>query len=269
MPIYFKPFIQELPLTIESIGNNWCQESIHRPKGYPLYHWLQTESGQGSVNILSHEVSLRAGEGLLIAPHTTHCYSRASDSWYTSFITFGGILAHDIYKICGSQSHFFVDAQEGKYFRKWIADTITSYLDSSMTDLRLSVNCYEFFMHFSNLYQNDSSVMHPLYKQYVAPVIQKIETHYSESLTVDTLASDIHVTPQYLTRLFHRFTGYCVRSYITRYRISKAKELLIGKPYLKVQSICHMTGYHDVSYFTSVFKSQTGATPGQFRRNYG
>ena len=32
MPIYFKLSIQELPLTIDSIGNRWTQDSITRPR---------------------------------------------------------------------------------------------------------------------------------------------------------------------------------------------------------------------------------------------
>lgn len=269
MPIYFKPFIQELPLTIETIGNQWCQEPIHRPKGYPLYHWLQSESGEGLINLPDQEISLNTGEGILIAPHIPHHYTKTQENWTTSFITFSGTMANDIYKICGESPCLFVNAQEGQYFRAWIDHTIHSYLENSIDALRLSVRCYEFFMHFSTIYKNNALTVHPLYRQYVAPVILKIETHYADLLDVDLLASDIHITPQYLTRLFHRFTGYSVRSYITRFRINKAKELLIRKPYLKIQSICHMTGYHDVSYFTSVFKSQTGITPRQFRKSYG
>lgn len=269
MPIYFKPFIQDLPLTLESIGNHWCQEPIHRPKGYPLYHWLQTESGQGIITLPKGEISLNVGEGLLIAPHIPHHYTKATDNWITSFITFNGTMANDIYKICGEEPYLFVNSQEGEYFRKWIDQTIHSYLENSIDALRLSVSCYELFMHFSNIYINNSLTKHPLYQQYVAPVIINIETHYAENLDVDILAAGIHITPQYLTRLFHRFTGYSVRSYITRFRINKAKELLIRKPYLKIQIICHMTGYNDVSYFTSVFKSHTGITPRQFRKSYG
>lgn len=51
MAIYFglSPF--DLPLTLESIGNHWAQETISRPEGYPLYHWLQTEQGSGTIEI--------------------------------------------------------------------------------------------------------------------------------------------------------------------------------------------------------------------------
>ena len=269
MPIYFKLSMQDLPLTIDSIGNRWTQESITRPKGFPLYHWLQTESGEGTAALAGEEFVLKPGEGLLIAPHTPHRYRNNTEVWTTSFLTFGGTLANDIRKICGDSACLFIDAEEGRYFQDWIDRTLEAYLENRLDDLSLSIKCYEFLMHFSNLYMNHSQTEHPLYLQYVSPVIERIETDPAAVPDVEGLAREVHVSPQYLTRLFRRFTGYSVQNYITRFRINRAKELLVGEPYLKVQSISHMSGFHDVSYFISVFRRQTGTTPKQFRKNYG
>ena len=74
---------------------------------------------------------------------------------------------------------------------------------------------------------------------------------------------------QYLTRLFQRFVGSSVRSYISVLRISRAKELLISRPYTTLDGIAALCGYRDVSYFISVFRQQTGTTPKQFRNLYG
>ena len=269
MPIFFKLSIQELPLTIDSIGNRWFQESISRPKGFPLYHWLQTESGQGTVTLAGEDIVLNPGEGILIAPHTPHRYRNNTKSWRTAFLTFGGTLANDIRKICGDASYLFIGTEEGQYFQEWIDRTLLSYQENRLDDLTLSVQCYEFLMHFSGIYRKHSQTEHPLYRQYVAPIIERIETDPAAVPDVDSLAREVHVSPQYLTRLFRRFTGYSAQNYITRFRINRAKELLVGKPYLQVQSISHMSGFHDVSYFISVFRRQTGTTPKQFRKNYG
>ena len=52
-------------------------------------------------------------------------------------------------------------------------------------------------------------------------------------------------------------------------RISRAKELLIRRPYTTLDGIAALCGYRDVSYFISVFRQQTGTTPKQFRKLYG
>lgn len=269
MSIYFKLSMQELPLTIDTIGNHWHQEPTHRINGFPFYHWLQTETGKGIVEISEEKLTLNAGEGMLIAPHIPHHYHTISGDWYTSFVTFGGTLSNDIYKICGSAAYLFVNAQDGVFFQNWIHHTIDAYTHGELDDLTLSSYCYDFLMHLSRRYTTDSHRTNPLYQQYVQPVIKKIETSYGNPLDVDELAFDVHITPQYLTRLFQRFTGFSVRSYITRYRINQAKKWLIGKPYKTVEHISFLCGYNDVSYFISVFKHQTGITPKQFRKMYG
>lgn len=286
MPIYFKPSLQELPLTVDSFGNRWHQEPIHRPRGYPLYHWLQTESGSGAVTLPDTKIILEPGEGVLIAPHTPHSYRQAAPAcraggaeaardagscggWVTSFLTFGGTLAGHIGGICGASPWILISGRDGAFFQEWIDRTVAAYLDNTLDDLRLSSGCYEFLLHISGIYPDAVPTDHPLYLRYVYPVMKRIETGYGGDLDVDSLSLDIHVTPQYLTRLFRRFTGDSVQSYIARIRISKAKELLIEKPFLKVQTVSHLCGYSDVSHFIAVFRRHTGATPRQFRLSYG
>ena len=47
MPIFFKPSASDFSLSADSIGNRWLQEPVVRPNGFPLYHWIQTERGEG------------------------------------------------------------------------------------------------------------------------------------------------------------------------------------------------------------------------------
>lgn len=74
MPIYFQPISETLPFSLESIGNHWGQESVSRKQGYSHYHWLQTEKGQGQVQVAGQLVTLRQGEGVLLPPYTPHAY---------------------------------------------------------------------------------------------------------------------------------------------------------------------------------------------------
>lgn len=82
MPIYFGSNFAREPFQFDSVGNDWEQESVTRPEGYPLYHYLQTKEGVGEVtvysrnqavsdNILSnsHTIELQKGQGILIAPN--------------------------------------------------------------------------------------------------------------------------------------------------------------------------------------------------------
>lgn len=269
MPIYFKPIPYELPLTLDTIGNHWNQEPIRRDKGFHLYHWLQTETGCGKITIENMDFELKEGEGILIAPFIPHTYSRKTEGWTTSFATFEGTLSQDIHKIIGNQQTLFIHANQGRYYKNWIDQIINAHISQQLDAIHLSIECYNFLMHFSTVYKVNKLHGHPLYKQYVEPVIKEIETKYSEPITVQILASFVYISPQYLSRLFHRFTGCSVYTYLTNYRMNKAKELLVSNLYLEIQQINYRVGYHDVSHFIAAFKKNTGYTPFEFRKMYG
>lgn len=269
MPVFFKPSTSAFSLSADSIGTHWLQEPVSRPNGFPLYHWLQTEQGEGILTISGQDFSLHPGEGVLIAPHVPHAY-RGKGIWHTSFLTFGGKLSDDLYKVCSVAPFLLVSAADGIWFHDWIDTVIHSHFEKNETDdASLSVQCFEFLTRLSQLHTGLSQTEHPLYLRYVRPAVLEIEQHLSAPLDVDLLAGQLHITPQYLTRLFHRFVGCSVRTYITGIRINRAKELLIGRPYTTLDGIASLCGYQDVSYFISVFRQQTGTTPKQFRKLYG
>lgn len=43
----------------DSIGNHWLEEATCRPEGYPHYHYLQTESGCGEIEIQGKSMNYR------------------------------------------------------------------------------------------------------------------------------------------------------------------------------------------------------------------
>lgn len=55
-----------------------------------------------------------------------------------------------------------------------------------------------------------------------------------------------------------------ISEYITKRKISKAKELLKTKN-LSVIQVSLAVGYDDVSYFIRIFKKQTGMTPKKYQ----
>lgn len=85
MPIYFRNTPVSAPFMFDSIGNHWIEEETCRPEGYPHYHYLQTESGCGQIEIQGNIYELRENEGFLIAPSIPHSYKKKSDLWIQRF----------------------------------------------------------------------------------------------------------------------------------------------------------------------------------------
>ncbi len=266
MPIYFDLSSRELPLTVESIGNHWKQENVRRRKGFPHYHWLQTEHGTGEVVIGEKRFSLSEGEGILLAPFMPHAYRADQTEWTTSFVTFSGRLESDINKIVGQQRFIPVKNSETFSFQAWIDGTIFRHESGQTEPMQMSIDCYTFLMNINRLQDYREFLNHPLYQNYVAPVLKEIETNFHQDIMLQNLADFVYVSPQYLNRLFKRFLGCGVYQYLTNYRLSKAKELLANRPELAISQVSFLVGYHDASHFIAMFKNAVGCTPLEFRQ---
>lgn len=265
MPIKFRNAPINEPITFDSIGNHWNQESLSRPKGYPFFHYLQTEKGSGRIMIQGKKHILNEGQGVLIAPSIPHSYSRETKEWFTSFATFTGIIESSIAKILGNRQIIFIEKEQSSKIAALIDDVMKKYESPLVDGKLLSIDCYTMLMIFADGIFTNDLMNDPLYKRYVEPVVKEIETHYNLELTVQELSNKVYITPQYLSRLFRRFLGCSAYEYLTTYRINKAKEQLLMNPRMKIQEIAPWVGFSDTSHFIFMFKKVTGITPLEFR----
>lgn len=265
MPIYFRSMPVKEPFIFDSLGENWDQERVARPNGYPLYHYLQTEKGRGKMEIQGKTYWLEEGEGVLIAPFVSHSYGRDGEIWLTSFATVTGTLESSIAAMLGNRQVIFVEKEQGGKLAEAIRESIKLYGRRPMDEKALSIACYGFLMNFVDGLHSAERTENPLYQRYVEPIIKEIETNYREKLTVADLSRKVYVTQQYLSRLFRRFLGCSVYEYVTSFRISKARELLLSRPEMEVQHVAQKTGFEDASHFIAVFRKLTGMTPMGFR----
>lgn len=104
----------------------------------------------------------------------------------------------------------------------------------------------------------------PLHDERIFPAIEYIQNHYHEKISVSKLAELCCISKTYFSKLFSRIKKQSLTEYITKYRIEKAKELLIHT-YFTIQHISELVGFYDHPYFHRSFKKITGKTPNEFR----
>lgn len=270
MPIYFRNTPVKQPFLFDSIGYDWYQDPMSRPKGYPHFHYLQTEQGAGKIKIQGTCRTLNPGEGLLMAPFLPHSYESASkEEWRTCFFSLTGTLEGSIGTLLNNRPIIPVDKELGSLLHREIVRIAGAYAHLPAGTKALSVDCYSLLMHFVNGGYGNDLEKETLYKRYVEPVLKQIDADYAAELTIQELSSRVYVTPQYLSRLFRRFLGCSAYEYLTTYRINKAKELLLVESSLEIQEIAIRTGFSDPSHFIAMFKKASGLTPGEFRRTNG
>ncbi|HOJ99253.1 MAG TPA: helix-turn-helix domain-containing protein [Termitinemataceae bacterium] len=95
-----------------------------------------------------------------------------------------------------------------------------------------------------------------------------LNQHYQENILRWKLAEYVHISEDYLSRIFKKEIGMSPWEYLIRLRISMAKKLLIQKT-ATISEIAEMVGFSDQAYFCRVFKKYTGRSPLSYRRKEG
>ncbi|WP_244988955.1 AraC family transcriptional regulator [Robertmurraya siralis] len=103
--------------------------------------------------------------------------------------------------------------------------------------------------------------------QQVTKILDYFHTHYEQEVSISEVADMFEIDRRRIAYLFEKITGLTPIQYLTRYRISKAKELLTISE-LTVSEISEAVGYQDNFYFSRVFKSLTGTSPSQYRKTH-
>lgn len=98
-------------------------------------------------------------------------------------------------------------------------------------------------------------------------IIEWIRRHYSEPLSVQTIAQKFNYNPDYLSTLFKKHTGYSLLLYINITRINISKNLLLNTDE-HLDSISQKCGFPDTKYYLRLFKKYVGITPKNYRKAF-
>jgi len=119
-----------------------------------------------------------------------------------------------------------------------------------------------------SLFNKKDEIKSQYNKQLIKKAINYIENNLNKELSLETIASYVHLSPFYFSRQFKSFTGLNLVKYINNLRIKKSMEQL-EKSTLSINSISRQCGYKNPNYFCKVFKKNTGFTPMEWRANSG
>lgn len=94
--------------------------------------------------------------------------------------------------------------------------------------------------------------------------IHLLNSQFTDEITLDDIAKQIGVSPQYLSTIFKRETGSNFIDYLCKLRLDFSKKLLknVDNP---ISEICFQCGYRNLSHFLRSFKQAYGCTPKEYR----
>jgi AraC-like DNA-binding protein len=92
-----------------------------------------------------------------------------------------------------------------------------------------------------------------------------IHAHATDSLALHDVAGHVHLSPGHFSRLFKQATSLTLIDYVNRFRVEKAKDMLL-KNSVAIKEVALTVGFCCVGSFNRAFHKYTGISPTEFRR---
>ncbi|MCM1161837.1 MAG: AraC family transcriptional regulator [Roseburia sp.] len=94
-----------------------------------------------------------------------------------------------------------------------------------------------------------------------------IQKHYSDTISLDDIASSIHVSKGECCRCFKRSIQLTPFEYLMKYRIFIAAGMIRENKNTSIAALASSVGFNSSSYFNKLFKKYLGCTPTEYRVN--
>lgn len=99
----------------------------------------------------------------------------------------------------------------------------------------------------------------------VKQVLAFLHQNYANPINRKDIAAAVGVSENYLSYIFRQEISIPPWDYLIRFRIQKAKELLV-QTQESITGIATRVGFNDSAYFSRVFRKQSGVSPQEFRQ---
>lgn len=90
------------------------------------------------------------------------------------------------------------------------------------------------------------------------------ENYQRDDMSLNTVASQVNISPSYFSAIFRAETGQTFVEYLTSVRLERAKELLMCSN-MRTAEIGYEAGYRDSHYFSYIFRKVVGCSPTEYR----
>ena len=249
--------------------------------------FLVTE-GEARLHLPGSTVTLRSGNVYMVPAYVPHSYECDGDfslyylHVYEGFKNEADVLdaydfpittkAFDIHyelfaHICALYPHAALPSSDPATYNNTIcmADSIERYHELPYHDkMRLRGLTLTLFAQFieharPRVWTRDERIIR---------VVNHIQSHITDTLSIDQLVSIACITKNYFIQLFTHTMGISPVRYINRKKVERAQLILLTEQ-LPVKEVAYRLGFNDHSYFIRLFRQIVGISPQEYRRRNG
>ncbi len=106
----------------------------------------------------------------------------------------------------------------------------------------------------------------PTSSPFVEQAVAYIRANYMDRFTLTDTARHCAVSPEHLSRVFKKETGFGFNEYLNLYRLKKAESLLKSGQIHSVSQVALLCGFSDSNYFSGAYKKMYGISPSQVKK---
>ena len=106
---------------------------------------------------------------------------------------------------------------------------------------------------------------HEKSEQIVRKIMELVKK--DKTITREELAGQVYLSPDYMAKIFKKETGKKISDYLSEVKLEEAKYRL-SSTNQSISQIASALSYSNFSYFSRMFKTETGMSPGEYRKRY-
>lgn len=239
------------------------------------------QKGKISIFIEGNIYNFNEGDIALITPEELHFSTREDDD-YIEILSLH--INESLLSVFGGNRTVFFDTITSK--PKGVGNLITSdvvrqlgidttlnqclkYAEDSSLEAQVLLSCtvIELLAQLAKLVgKENNSFASPISKnKNINEIINYINRHCTEDITLDMLASRFHFSKYYISHLFKDYVGISPYDYLIIRRLYTFNELIRKKH--SIREACFMTGFNNYSNFYRLYKKHFQITPQQFKNS--
>ena len=284
---HFQKIDYPLHVAIAQVGNEDVSEHAH---DFVEVVFVSAGRGQHRIEYPSGPVSypIAAGDIFLVNPDVPHAYHDNVDLLVYNIIFQPGLFASDAAALCampGLVNFLIIEPlfREEDHFSQKLhltpsqSTVVQEHLDQIIRELKLERPGFrlcaksvlmEMLVRIGRYTQQvdegDAQVSDER-QRLIEQAVAFIEQNYSEQLSLEDIATQVYLSPNYFSEVFKESTGVAPWEYVTKMRLDESKELLRNTK-RSITDIALSVGFGDSSYYAKVFKERFGQTPSAFRK---
>ena len=256
--------------------NGAYPESLHYDTDLTIAYF---KKAFGSIKIEGNNYNLTSGDIVILNYNELHCVDIQSDfceritlfleeSMYRNYTEAVRALLDVFYKRKRGQWNLIQSALAKEYGLDVLIEEIYQHCiqQDSVSELVALGRITELLRKLNHIVfvQNESQQSVRTNNPVVDQIIRYVGLHFSEEITCDGIAEEMHLNKYYLGRLFKKTVGISLWNYIINRRLLNFNDLI--RQGYAVEEASYISGFRNYSNFYRLYKSRMGMSPQEFKK---